>query len=107
MAIKIALVLRLEDFSETYEDIVIRIPNEYLINYVCFRRPPGISSIQSSWVRISGFNYRKILKIYTNWHLETLEGNPTRKRPLRKPRGRWEDNIGIDVKEKGVNTRFS
>ena len=30
---------------------------------------------------------------------------PIRKRPLRKPRHRWEDNIRIYFKEIGVNKR--
>ena len=32
-------------------------------------------------------------------------GKPTGKRPLGSPRCRWEDNIKIDLKQKGVNTR--
>ena len=28
-----------------------------------------------------------------------LTGKPTRKRPLRRPRRRWEDNIRMDIKE--------
>ena len=34
-----------------------------------------------------------------------LSGNPTVKRPLVKPRRRWEDNIRMDLKEIGINTR--
>ena len=36
-----------------------------------------------------------------------LTGTPTGKRPLGKPRGRWEDNISIriNLKEMGINTR--
>jgi len=30
---------------------------------------------------------------------------PTRKRPLGRSRRRWEDNIRIDLKRIGVNTR--
>ena len=30
---------------------------------------------------------------------------PTGKRPLGRPRRRWEDNIRIDFKEIGINTR--
>ena len=30
--------------------------------------------------------------------LNILTGTPTRKRPLRRPRCRWEDNIRIDFK---------
>ena len=34
----------------------------------------------------------------------TLTGKPTRKKLLRKPRRRWEDNVGMDVKETGFST---
>ena len=33
------------------------------------------------------------------------QGKPTGKRPLRRPRRRWEDNIRLDLKEIGINTR--
>ena len=32
-------------------------------------------------------------------------GKPTGKRPLGRPRCRWEDNIRMDFKEIGINTR--
>ena len=34
-----------------------------------------------------------------------LTGKPTGKRPLWQPRRRWEDNIRMDLKEMGINTR--
>ena len=34
-----------------------------------------------------------------------LTGKPTGKRPLGRSRFRWEDNIRIDLKELGINTR--
>ena len=34
-----------------------------------------------------------------------LIGKPTEKRPLRMPRCRWEDNIRMDLKEMGINTK--
>ena len=34
-----------------------------------------------------------------------LTGKPTGKRPLGRPRRRWEDNIRMDLKEIGINTR--
>ena len=34
---------------------------------------------------------------------KVLMGKPTRKRTLRKPRHRWEDNIKIDLKEMDIN----
>ena len=32
-----------------------------------------------------------------------VTGNLTGKRPLRRPRRRWEDNIRMDLKEIGIN----
>ena len=34
-----------------------------------------------------------------------LIGEPTGKRPLGRPRHRWEDNIRMDLKDIGINTR--
>ena len=34
-----------------------------------------------------------------------LTGKPTGKRPLGKPRHRWEENIRTGLKEIGINTR--
>ena len=34
---------------------------------------------------------------------KTLTGKPTGKRPLRRPRRRWEDNIRMDLEEIGIN----
>ena len=34
-----------------------------------------------------------------------LTGKPTRKRLLRRPRRRWEDNFRMDLREIGINTR--
>ena len=34
-----------------------------------------------------------------------LTGTPEGKRPLGKPRRRWEDNIRMDLIEVGINTR--
>ena len=36
---------------------------------------------------------------------KVLTGNSTEKRPLGGPRRRWEDNIRMDLKEIGINTR--
>ena len=32
-----------------------------------------------------------------------LTGKPTGKRPLGRPRHRWEDNIRMDLEERGIN----
>ena len=34
-----------------------------------------------------------------------LAGKPTGKRPLGRPRHRWKDNIRMDLKEIGINSR--
>ena len=34
------------------------------------------------------------------------QGSPTGKIPLGRPRFRWEDNIRMDFKEIGINTRY-
>ena len=34
-----------------------------------------------------------------------LTGKPTEKRPLGRPRHRWEDSIRMDLEEIGINTR--
>ena len=34
-----------------------------------------------------------------------LTGKPAGKRPLRRPKHRWEDNIRMYLKEIGINTR--
>ena len=36
---------------------------------------------------------------------EILSGIPTGKIPLGRPRRRWEDNIRMNFKEMGINTR--
>jgi len=35
--------------------------------------------------------------------LKILTGKPIGKRPLGRPRHRWEDNIGMDLEEIGIN----
>ena len=34
-----------------------------------------------------------------------MASSPTGKRPLGRPRRRWEDNIRMDLKEVGIDTR--
>ena len=36
---------------------------------------------------------------------KNLTGTPIKKRPLRRARCRWEDNIRMDLKEIGVSMR--
>ena len=37
--------------------------------------------------------------------LKIVTGIPTGKKPLKRPRRKWEDNIKMDLKEIGINTR--
>ena len=37
--------------------------------------------------------------------MKILTGKPTEKRPLGRPRRRWENNIRMDLNDIGVNTR--
>ena len=37
--------------------------------------------------------------------LKILTGTPIGKRPLGRPRCRWEDNIRMEIKEIGINMR--
>jgi hypothetical protein len=41
------------------------------------------------------------------WHAwgrgEVFTGRPKDKRPLERPRRRWEDNINMDLREIGIN----
>ena len=43
----------------------------------------------------------KIMAIHTHTHM-VLVGKPEVKRPLGRPRGRWEDNIKMDIQEVDV-----
>ena len=36
---------------------------------------------------------------------QTLTGTTARKKPLGRPRHRWEDNIRMDFKELGINRK--
>jgi hypothetical protein len=37
------------------------------------------------------------------WHVWFLVGSAEGKRPLGRPRRRWENNINIDLREIGIN----
>ena len=38
--------------------------------------------------------------------MQDLVGKPEGKRPLGRPRGRWEDNIKLDLREVGFETTY-
>ena len=67
-----------------------------------YRSPNTVRVIKSRRLRWAGHvarmeEGRNALKI--------LAGTPTGKRPLGRPRRRWGDNIRMDLKEIGINTR--
>ena len=67
-----------------------------------YRLPNAVRVIKSRRLRWAGHvarmdEGRSAFKILT--------GKPTGKRPLRRPRHRWENNIRMDFKEIGINTR--
>jgi hypothetical protein len=47
---------------------------------------------------------RRSLSFFLTYFLSS-QGTPTGKRPLGRPRRRWEDNIRMDLKEIGINLR--
>ena len=65
-----------------------------------YRSPNIVSVIKSRRLRWTGHVARKekgrsVFKILT--------GKPRGKRPLGRPRRRWEDNIRMDLEEIGIN----
>ena len=77
-----------------------RLHNEEL--HSLYRLPNIVRVIKSRSLRWTGHvarmnKGRSALRIVT--------GTPAGKRPLRRPRHRWEDNIRVDLKEIGINTR--
>ena len=67
-----------------------------------YRSPNILRVIKSRRLRWAGHvtrmeEGRSVFKIVT--------GKPTRKRSLGRPRRRWENNIRMDLKEIGINTR--
>ena len=77
-----------------------RLHNEEL--HSLYRSPNIVKVIKSRRLRWAGHVARmeegkSAFKILT--------GKPTGKRPLGRPRHRWEDNIRMDLKEIGINMR--
>ena len=75
-----------------------RLHNEEL--HSLYRSPNTVRVIKSRRLRWAGYvarmeESRSAFKILT--------GKPTAKRPLWRPRRRWEDNIRMDLEEVGIN----
>jgi hypothetical protein len=73
-----------------------KLHNEELHNL--YSSPNIIIMIKSKWMRWAGHEAR----IGDQWNsYRILAGKPGRKRPLGRPRRRWEDNIEMDIRETG------
>jgi len=73
-----------KDFRES-RNIAIKFPCALLV----YRSPNIVSVIKSRRLRWAG-------------HVDRME-EPIGKRPLGRPRRRWEDNIRMDLEEIGIN----
>ena len=62
-----------------------------------YRSPNTVRAIKSRRLRWEGH--------VATMEKEILTGKHTGKRPLGRPRRRWEGNIRMDLKEIGINTR--
>ena len=61
-----------------------------------YRSPNIVRVIKSRRLRWAGHVARRSA-------FKILTGKPTGKRPLERPRRRWEDNIRMDLEEIGIN----
>ena len=65
-----------------------------------YRSPNIVRVIKSRRLRWAGH----VIRMEEGWNaFKILTGKSTGKRPLRRPRRRWEDNIRMDLEEKGIN----
>jgi hypothetical protein len=77
-----------------------RLHNEEL--HSLYHSPNILRVIKSKRLRWAG-HVARMKEGRTDFRI--LTGTPTRKRPLGRPRHRWEDNIRMDLKEIGINIR--
>ena len=75
-----------------------RLHNEELLSL--YRSPNIVRVIKSRILRWAGHVARME---EDRGALKILTGKPTGKRPLGRPRRRWEDNIRMDLEEIGIN----
>ena len=75
-----------------------RLHNEEL--HILHRSPNIVRVIKSRRLRWAG---HVAIKEEGRSAFKILTGKPTGKRPLGRPRRRWEDNIRIDLEDIGIN----
>ena len=76
-----------------------RLHNEEI--HSLYRSPNVARVINSRRLRWAGYVAWKKVRVLSNF----FTGTPTGKRPLGRPRRSREDNIRMDLKEIGINTR--
>ena len=64
-----------------------------------YRSPNIVRVIKSTRLRWAGH----VAKMEEGMTTFKITGKPTGKRPLGRPRRRWEDNIRMDLEEIGIN----
>ena len=67
-----------------------------------YRSPNIVRVIKSRRLRWAG-HVARMAECRSSFKI--LTGKPTGKRHLGRPRSRWEDNIRMDLREIGINTR--
>ena len=67
-----------------------------------YRSPNIVRVIKSRKLRWAG-HVGRMEEVRSSFKI--LTGTPTGKRPLGRPKRRWEDNIRMDLEEMGINTR--
>ena len=71
----------------------------------CNSRAACGSSKNYLWLSINvpEFSFHFCVIIFLKYILSFRTNKPTRKRPLGRPRRRWEDDIRMDLEEIGIN----
>ena len=85
------------------------------LHFLCFPLLPRKKIVAMTYDSTLVFRVIKSRRLRWAWHVTRMEegrsaykiltGKPIGKRPLGRPRGRWEDNIRIDLEEIGINAR--
>jgi hypothetical protein len=71
-----------------------------MVNVVGLSSPNKVRMIKSRRLRWAG-NVARMEEGVSGFNI--LTGKPTGKRPLGRPRRRWEDNIRTDIEEMGID----
>ena len=109
-----SLTLRKERRLRVFEKILLRrifgprrdeVTREWRVLYKDLYRSPNIFRV-IKWRRIRWFEHVALMEDRRGFYRD-LVGKPEGKRALGRPRRRWEDNIKIDLQEKGCGGVWS